>query len=262
VFEIGATLREARERQGLELPQIERALKILARQLQALEEERFDWLPGDAYARSFLRTYADYLGLEWQLYLAEYDSRFRRHEEELPLTPPRRVPPRRRIRAARPLALAVTAAVAIVIGLAAWQLGGTKQVAGPTPDGANVARRKHPAVPARQRPVKPAAALNVAPTPRPKPRPKPKPARVNGEVVFTTKTGACWILVRRGSEQGPQLYVATLQPGRTISFRGKRLWLRIGAPSSLRAVVNGHLMRLPAGAPLNLLVTPKGARVL
>ncbi len=207
MFEIGATLREARERQGLELPQIERALKIRARQLQALEEERFDWLPGDAYARSFLRTYADYLGLEWQLYLAEYDSRFRRHEEELPLTPPRRVPPRRRIRAARPLA-------------------------------------------------------NVAPTPRPKPRPKPKPARVNGEVVFTTKTGACWILVRRGSEQGPQLYVATLQPGRTISFRGKRLWLRIGAPSSLRAVVNGHLMRLPAGAPLNLLVTPKGARVL
>src|SRR5947199_5150142 len=39
---------------------------IRARQLQALEEERFDWLPGDAYARSFLRTYADYLGLEWQ----------------------------------------------------------------------------------------------------------------------------------------------------------------------------------------------------
>src|SRR3954454_16356442 len=87
VFEIGATLREARERQGLELTQVERALKIRARQLQALEEERFDWLPGETYARSFLRTYADFLGLEWQLYLAEYDSRFRRVDDEQPLVP-------------------------------------------------------------------------------------------------------------------------------------------------------------------------------
>src|SRR3954454_11665587 len=90
VFEIGATLREARERQGLELTQIERALKIRARQLQALEYEHFDWLPGDAYARSFLRTYADYLGLDWQLYLAEYDSRYRRADEAAAGVRPRR----------------------------------------------------------------------------------------------------------------------------------------------------------------------------
>jgi hypothetical protein len=91
---------------------------------------------------------------------------------------------------------------------------------------------------------------------------KPKPKRLAGEVVFTTSAGACWILVRRGSEQGPQLYMATLAQGRTISFRGKRLWLRLGAPSSLHAVVNGRLLRLPGGAPVNLLVTPQGARVL
>jgi hypothetical protein len=116
------------------------------------------------------------------------------------------------------------------------------------------------------RPATPAAHRAVSPKPKPRPQakvePKPAPKRTNGEVVFTTKTGPCWILVRRGSEQGPQLYMATIAPGRTISFRGKRLWLRIGAPSSLRAVVNGHLMRLPAGAPVNLLVTPAGARVV
>src|SRR4051812_19841825 len=166
MFEIGATLREARERQGLDLTQVERALKIRARQLQALEEERFDWLPGDAYARSFLRTYADYLGLEWQLYLAEYDSRFRRHEEEQPLAPPRHVPPRRRVRAARPLALAVIVAVAVVIGLAAWQLGGTKQVEAPTAVGVKAAQATPRATPRARPAAKPAVRAVAAPKPK------------------------------------------------------------------------------------------------
>ena len=262
MFEIGATLREARERQGLELTQVERALKIRARHLQALEDERFDWLPGEAYSRSFLRTYADHLGLDWQLYLAEYDSRYRR-EEEPALLPQRRIRPRRRMRAARPVAVTLTAAVAVVIGLAAWQLGGTKPVATPSEGAGAALQKRPPAAPVVPRRTVTPVVHHAVPKPAAKVKPKAKPPRrVSGEVVFTTKSGPCWILVRRGSEQGPQMYVATLAPGRTVSFRGKRLWLRIGAPSSLRTVVNGRPLRLPAGAPVNLLVTPSGARVL
>jgi hypothetical protein len=68
VFEIGNSLREARVRQQLELAEVELATKIRARYLRALEEESFDVLPAQTYVKGFLRTYADYLGLDGQLY--------------------------------------------------------------------------------------------------------------------------------------------------------------------------------------------------
>ena len=76
MFEIGYSLREARERQGLGYPEIELATKIRAKYIRALEEEDFDAIPGDAYTRGFLRTYAEYLGLDGDVYVDEYASRF------------------------------------------------------------------------------------------------------------------------------------------------------------------------------------------
>src|SRR5919197_5626866 len=75
MFEIGSSLREARTRRGLALSDVERDTRIRTRYLTALEEERFDALPGPAYAKGFLRTYADYLGLDAQQFVDEYDSR-------------------------------------------------------------------------------------------------------------------------------------------------------------------------------------------
>lgn len=258
MFEIGATLREARQRQGLDLTQVERALKIRARQLHALEEERFDALPGDAYTRSFLRSYADFLGLDWQLYLAEYDSRFRRGDEELSPVPVRAHRPRRRLGGPRTLVVALVLAVALVVGLAAWSQLNGKKTATPPPAQAK-APPKAPA--AARKPVRPRPVVHRV-VPKAKPKPKPKP-RVAGEIVLTTANGPCWVLVRRGSETGPQLYLGTVAAGKTISFRGKRLWLRLGAPSAVRTRVNGKPLRLPAnGAPVNVLLTASGARVL
>jgi len=74
VFEIGNSLREARERQGLGYPEIELATKIRAKYIRALEEEDFTSIPGDAYIRGFLRTYAEYLGLDGDVYVDEYAS--------------------------------------------------------------------------------------------------------------------------------------------------------------------------------------------
>ncbi|MGH3062528.1 MAG: helix-turn-helix domain-containing protein, partial [Gaiellaceae bacterium] len=81
MFEIGNSLREARLRQGLEFPRIETETKIRGKYLRALEEEQFEVLPGETYVKGFLRTYADYLGLEGQLYVDEYNSRFTTAEE-------------------------------------------------------------------------------------------------------------------------------------------------------------------------------------
>ena len=76
MFEIGNSLREARVRQSLEYPQVELATKIRAKYVKALEEEQFGVLPAQPYVKGFLRTYAEFLGLDGQLYVDEYNSRF------------------------------------------------------------------------------------------------------------------------------------------------------------------------------------------
>src|SRR6266581_4721141 len=87
MFEIGSSLRAARMRQELELSQAEHDTRIRAKYLRALEDERFDALPGPAYTKGFLRTYADYLGLDAQPFVDEYNTRFAPEEEE-PAPPP------------------------------------------------------------------------------------------------------------------------------------------------------------------------------
>src|SRR5205085_6486195 len=76
MFEIGNSLREARSRRQIGIAQAEQATKIRGKYLRAIEEEQFDILPSPTYVKGFIRTYADYLGLDGQLYVDEYNSRF------------------------------------------------------------------------------------------------------------------------------------------------------------------------------------------
>lgn len=61
---VGNKLREARTRRRLGLEEVEEATKIRCRYLQAIENEDWDHLPGDTYARAFIRTYGSFLGLD------------------------------------------------------------------------------------------------------------------------------------------------------------------------------------------------------
>ncbi|MDE2182150.1 MAG: helix-turn-helix domain-containing protein [Alphaproteobacteria bacterium] len=61
---VGQDLRAARLRRGDDLATVSRALKIRKDHLEALEEDRIDALPGRTYAIGFIRSYADYLGLD------------------------------------------------------------------------------------------------------------------------------------------------------------------------------------------------------
>jgi len=61
---IGETLRRERVRRNLDLDRISRELKISARLLGAIEDERFEKLPGGVFTKSFVRQYARYLGLD------------------------------------------------------------------------------------------------------------------------------------------------------------------------------------------------------
>src|SRR5207302_1920559 len=94
MFEIGNSLREARARRGVEFAQAEQATKIRGKYLRALEEEQFDLLPSQTYVKGFLRTYAEFLGLDGQLYVDEYNSRYVVDQEDM--FRPRRSYPRAR----------------------------------------------------------------------------------------------------------------------------------------------------------------------
>lgn len=93
MFEIGSTLRDARVRKDISLQQAEDETKIRVKYIQAMENEDFDVLPGGTYVKGFLRTYAEYLGLDFQLLLDEFNDRYSsgEHREHLiqPLQPVR-----------------------------------------------------------------------------------------------------------------------------------------------------------------------------
>jgi cytoskeleton protein RodZ len=70
--EIGESLREARMRARIDVSEIEAKTKIRAKYLRALENEEWGLLPGPTFVKSFLRTYAEALGLDGKAMVEEY----------------------------------------------------------------------------------------------------------------------------------------------------------------------------------------------
>src|ERR1700759_5536415 len=122
--EIGATLREARMRARIDISELEAETKIRAKYLRALENEEWDLLPGPTYVKSFLRTYADALGLDGKLLIEEYKLRHERLSDvELqPIAPLGRRAPKRRPRAPVPRGWLVAAVVLLLLA-ALWVIG-------------------------------------------------------------------------------------------------------------------------------------------
>src|SRR5919201_2604713 len=74
--DIGSTLREARMRAKIDISEVEAETKIRAKYLRALENEEWSLLPGSTFVKTFLRTYADYLGLDGKILVEEYKVLF------------------------------------------------------------------------------------------------------------------------------------------------------------------------------------------
>ncbi|HEY6567428.1 MAG TPA: helix-turn-helix transcriptional regulator [Actinomycetota bacterium] len=81
---VGPALARARLIRGLTLDEASRDTKLSVDQLTALEREDFEALPGDAFTRGALRTYAQYVGLSADKVLAMYT----RHVDEPGPPPP------------------------------------------------------------------------------------------------------------------------------------------------------------------------------
>jgi Helix-turn-helix domain/RodZ C-terminal domain len=126
---VGATLREARTRRKVDLSEVEAAIKIRLRYLRAMENEDWDVLPGGAYTRGFIRTYASYLGLDGERLAEEYrraaepagGERAPKRVEPVP-TGARR--PRRRLPGGVAIAFVALALIALVVAIGLVSGGG------------------------------------------------------------------------------------------------------------------------------------------
>jgi cytoskeleton protein RodZ len=108
---VGKTLRDARNKRGLDLTEVEASTRIHVRFLRALEDEDWDVLPGETYARAFIRTYADFLGLDGARLAAGH------HRDSGAASPAERVPriePDPVVPAGRPRRLSARLVAAIV----------------------------------------------------------------------------------------------------------------------------------------------------
>jgi cytoskeleton protein RodZ len=245
VFQIGESLREARTRRGFTAADVHKAIRIRERYLTALEEERWDMLPGEAYTKGFLRTYSDHLGLDGQLYVDEYNARIARHDDDPPPFVPhpsaetRHV--QRRVFAGLAGVLVVGAAVA---GLAAWRLGGATH---------------DTTTPPTTRPQSPTGTVAAA---LPPPKPAKKHAASRGPVFtsISATRGRCWLLVRAGGPNGTVLYEGTLEQGQAKRFPiSARLWVRMGNPDALDITVAGKAIGGLPTYPANVVLTRAGA---
>jgi len=233
-------------RRGLSAADVHKAIRIRERYLTALEEERWDMLPGEAYTKGFLRTYAEHLSLNSQLYIDEYNARVARRDEEPTLVPqPSATTPRHLQRGVLVALVSILVVGAAVAGLAAWRLGGTSKPPEAQPSGAGSIAAAAPA------PTATAA------------RTKPKPI-VSATPVFTridAARGRSWLLVRAGGPHGAVLYEGILEQGQTKSFQLRpRLWVRMGRPSALDVTLAGKDVGGLPSSPSNLLLTRAGAR--
>jgi cytoskeleton protein RodZ len=244
MFEIGGSLREARLKRGLTPADVQKAIRIRDRYLQALEEERWELLPGDAYVKGFLRTYADYLGLDGNLYVEEYNSRFA-HPDEVQLVPQRferTRTPFAGVGFLRPL-VAVSVIVAIVAAVAAWQLSTSS----------SSKHGKPPSTPTT-------TAHHRHTTPKKKTHKKHTSTALPNRAVVVAARGSSWLWIRSGSATGPTVYQGTLLQGKTlpVSLAKGPVWIRIGDPTSIDVRLGGKLVHgLPTQVG-NVLLTRRG----
>ncbi len=240
---VGNKLRDARARRKLSLQDAEAATKIRARYLQALESEDWDQLPGDVYARAFIRTYGALLGLDGER-LAEEQRRRRgasRPGERLPRVDPKpRKAPRRRARNRQvpprlltALVLALVVGALIAIGLAG---GGSDEPAAPgeSPGATGEGRSRGTA-----------------------PEPKPAPA---GHTLALLATGEVWVcLLGKGGR--PLIDGVILAPGDAEGpFRSGSFTLALGNGAVTMTVDGKKQADLPEpSSPIGFAVGTHGA---
>jgi cytoskeletal protein RodZ len=205
-------------------------------------------MPGEAYAKGFLRMYAEFLGLDGSLYVEEYNERVAAHQEEA-LVPDSLAPSKGKSRLLTRTIVGVVAVAALVAALNAFGSGSgpSAHVQADLSNVANAAPPKRVAVP--RAPVAVPIVRHVAPS-------KPPVA------LIRAVTSRSWLSVRVGGANGKEIFRGFLNRGHNLSYGlDKNVWLRIGRPQALAIRIGNDLVSgLPGSTPANLLLTRDGPR--
>jgi cytoskeletal protein RodZ len=243
--EIGETLREARMRRRIDMTEVETATKIRGKYLRALENEEWDLLPGPTFVKSFLRTYAEYLGLDARLLVEEYRQRYERPSTQdlTPFSAARRGArqPRRRQRVAAMGPILVMGGGLLVLLVFFFLLGKWGPDDDQTPAGEDGGGARATATPT------PTAS------PEKREREKSPPARVRLRLVATGPVYVC--LVNASGEQ--VIDEQTLETGtRTEVFRSRSFRTNFGN-DNVQMIVDGKTYDVAASPdPIGYSVRP------
>src|SRR5947207_9854701 len=217
-------------RQKIDIAEVEAATKIRAKYLRALENDEFGLLPGSTFVKTFLRTYAEYLGLDATLLVEEYRVHYEPRGEAEPMqtfAPPRRDAPRRSRYATGPPGPGTAVAVLVLAILVIFA------VLGITSGGEKKGGQSSSTTTAKKPPAKP----------KPKPAPPPPPPRVVVRVV--PLAGPTYVCVDRGAG-GKKVFEGIIPTAR--KFRGRKIRIVIGhTPGKLTA--NGKRIPVPPRTP-------------
>lgn len=252
MFEIGSTLRQARERRQIGLDQAESETKIRSRYLRALEEEDFNVLPGPTYVRGFLRTYADYLGLDGRLFADEYASRFAepRRDHDVAHLRRRTARSRRQGRESSIILVALAGIVAVALLVIIASTFPKRDAAAPPPAAATSIKT------VVEEPINPALVQAEDGT---------TAADADGrlELVITANGAAAVKVWRGGKASGDPILDEVLDPddedgGRSRALRSRTGFTIVAAePAKLMLLVDGVPEPLPRGTRFR--VEPDGA---
>jgi cytoskeleton protein RodZ len=241
--DIGSTLREARMRDRIDISEVEAQTKIRAKYLRAIENEEWDLLPGPVYAKSFLRTYGDYLGLDSRMLVDEFRRRYEGPADH-DFRPVASRPPRERDRHPGPRRAPSWLPIAIVVVLVVVALGIIGSLN--TSNNSTTTSQRAPA----HRPARHHAATTAV-------KPPAVPTKVTLHLVPTNLVYVCLV-----DGVGTKLInEQTFATGETIPTEtASKLLLTLGN-NNVQMRVNGKLWPVAASpTAIRLMITPTGVR--
>jgi cytoskeletal protein RodZ len=228
---VGDLLRAEREKQNLTVKDIEKATSIRAIYIQAIEDGKYDVLPGEVYLKGFIRNYASFLGLNPQQALEVY------RESQTPQPPQPAAPSVPAAPAMPPKVEAgreeegrsslgrwvIVLVVLAVIAGAAWAVfNQLNQSPAPQP--------KPPQVQVQPAP---------APAPVPAPQSTPAPAPAARPIVVVAKYSAdCWTQV---VADGREIFEGIPRVGETLTWNANQsMIVRLGNAAGVELTYNGQ----------------------
>ncbi len=243
---IGEKLQEARRRKGKTLKEVENILRIRTSYLEALEKDDFEKIPGFAYAKAFLKSYATYLGLNAEDLVKELEKVYRKEPPSFPRK--REVFPVSKNK--RWIWLAVSIAF-LVLALIIFQPFSSKKKPLPKEEiSIEKEIQKTPSLettPAETTPTEEATESAVEVEKATKTVP-PTYTPVTGEKLklsVNTIGAKCWLRV---IADGEKVFEGILVEGEAKEWEAiETITVRVGSPQSVEIQLNGELIEIPSG---------------